>query len=331
MNNAEKYMPELDTIAGQRVIRLDNKEAFTHHMGGSLDQDFIDATFSELSHDSGPLDSPNKYPVFVQEDRYVLPRNGTFSDRELKIALELGHIVCDPLPSDTGGARINGSSIDVTMGHYFYTAGKHNGKGIYNPFDEEDTLRYFDVTDPETGYKTATPWENVKTALGKEALDLVGNIEYLKNIPPEHPMVLLRPGERILAHTNEFIGILPPGTTSMQARSTTGRIGLSACYCAGWGDPGFIDRWTMEIHNLNENEHLPIPVGFRIAQVVFNMTGPVDVEYSQATGNYQTVGSHDLTGVKRAWRPHHMLPKAYKSSLDFVNIRPVEGLSEGLK
>lgn len=284
------------------------------------------------------IDDPNDFPVLTHQKRFVMPQGGTFSDKELRVALELGHIVCDPAPSPNGGARINGSSIDVTIGHYFYTAGKHNGSGIFNPFSQTDTFRYFDVdaANPESGYKEAKPWAEVRRKLGRESLD--GFARFLEEenydtdidgIPEDHPMIMLRPNERILTHTHEFIGIRPPGTTSMQARSTTGRIGVSACYCAGWGDPGYIDRWTMEVHNLNENEHLPLPVGFRLAQVVVSSTGPVAVEYSQASGNYQSESSENLAAVKRAWRPHHMLPRAYKNEI--VLPTPVEGLAEGIK
>ena len=150
----------------------------------------------------------------------------------------------------------------------------------------------------------------------------------IKGINDDHPVIVLRPNERILAHTHEFIGILPPGTTSMQARSTTGRIGISACYCAGWGDPGYINRWTMEVHNLNENEYIVLPVGYRIAQIVFSATGPVATEYAKASGNYQANISADLAAVKAAWRPWMLLPRAYASPVELP--QPVAGLSEGL-
>jgi len=111
----------------------------------------------------------------------------------------------------------------------------------------------------------------------------------------------------------------------MHSRSTTGRIGVAACFCAGWGDPGYVNRWTMEINNLNENEYVPIPVGYRIAQIVFSMTGPVNVEYAKATGNYQSTSSNDLAEIKRIWTPSQMLPRAYK---DEIKLPPVpEGLN----
>lgn len=238
---------------------------------------------------------------------------GIYSDTEIIAALKEGHIVCDPAP-----ARINGSSIDVTLGYYFYEAGGQGGN-LFNPFDENDVKRYFGE------YKTAQPWRDVRQTISNSA---VAALDTINGIDDDHPVIVLRPNERILAHTHEFIGILPPGTTSMQARSTTGRIGISACYCAGWGDPGYINRWTMEIHNLNEREHIVLPVGYRIAQIVFSATGPVATEYAKASGNYQANISTDLTAVKAAWRPWMLLPRAYTSPVELP--RPIAGLSEGL-
>lgn len=327
-------MPELTTVAGEQVLNLTNREAF-HRLSGNNPSDYGEILFNDFLINTAAADREvgfSTQPVVTQNNEFVLPQGGTFSDREIKVAMELGHIVCDPAPNPHHGARINGSSVDVTIGKYFYTAGKHNGSGLYNPFSQDDTFRYFNANEDGSGYLEAKPWgavrDEVKRELGSKALKEFDDVRHLEGIPEEHPIILLRPNERVLAHTHEFIGILPPGTTSMQARSTTGRIGLSACYCAGWGDPGYVNRWTMEIQNLNENEFIPVPLGYRIAQVVFAMTGPVGTEYSQATGNYQGQSSHDLAAIKREWRPSMVLPKAYKSEIVMPTL--LEGLAEGL-
>lgn len=250
------------------------------------------------------------------KDGRVIPTGGIFSDLEIKQALRIGHIICDPAP-----VKVNGSSIDVSLGYYFYHAkGSEGGDRLFNPFDEADVKRYYG------NYYQAKPWASVRRKIQNQA---IANIDELVNIPADHPVIVLRPNERILAHTHEFIGILPPGTTSMQARSTTGRIGVSACYCAGWGDPGYINRWTMEVHNLNENEHIVLPVGYPLAQIVFSSTGPVAIEYAHASGNYQALPSADLAAIKAAWTPEQMLPRAYKSG--FTLPTPVEGLSHEYK
>lgn len=247
-------------------------------------------------------------------DNRVVSNGGVFSDTEITRALEIGHIICDPAP-----ARINGSSIDVSIGYYFYHAkGSEGGDRLFNPFDKADVVRYYG------DYYIAKPWASVRRKIASKN---IANLDELVNIPADHPVIVLRPNERILAHTHEFIGILAPGTTSMQARSTTGRIGVSACYCAGWGDPGYINRWTMEIHNLNENEHIVLPVGYPLAQIVFSSTGPVAVEYSKSSGNYQSLSSANLDAIKAAWTPDQMLPRAYKTAIHLP--KPVIGLHDG--
>jgi deoxycytidine triphosphate deaminase len=76
-------------------------------------------------------------------------------------------------------------------------------------------------------------------------------------------------GETILAHTNEFIGGRETVTTMMKARSSMGRNFIEVCKCAGWGDIGYVNRWTMEITNNSRFYSIPLVVGRRIAQIVF--------------------------------------------------------------
>ncbi len=173
-----------------------------------------------------------------------------------------------------------------------YSADHITGSVSYNPRDRLDVQRYFKLFKAE-------PHAQLCEKL---------RIAPFKNIPPDQEMFILRPGERVLAHTFEFIGILPPGTTEMRARSSTGRNGVAVCKCAGWGDPGFIDRWTMEVECTNQ-ELTPLLVGERYAQIIFHETGPVDKLYSEA-GKYQQGST--LVDVVRNWSPEHMLPKSYK-------------------
>lgn len=263
----------------------------------------------------GNFNEINQQSVHIENGR-VIPKGGVFSDMELKKALEIGHIVCDPYPT-----HINGSSIDVRLGHYFYhTKTTENGKKeLLNPFDKDDIDDYFGE------YYEAKPWSRVVRKLGETAFS---NLDHVNGIPEDHPVIVLRPEERILAHTHEFIGILPPGTTQMQARSTTGRLGISACLCAGWGDPGYVNRWTMEVLNLN-NRHVVLPVGYRLAQIVFSSTGPVEDEYSKSTGSYQNISGQELDAIKAAWHPSQMLPRSYNNEI--IMPSEVEGLNGTLK
>jgi dCTP deaminase len=96
----------------------------------------------------------------------------------------------------------------------------------------------------------------------------------------------------------------------MKARSSLGRSFIEVCKCAGWGDVGYVNRWTMEITNNSEHYHIPLVVGRRIAQIVFFETGPIlTTDYSK-NGKYQS--SEDLEEIKRKWNPSLMLPRLYK-------------------
>jgi dCTP deaminase len=212
-----------------------------------------------------------------------------YSDTKIRHALERGHIVCYPLVEE----NIRGSSIDVTLGHHYYTT-QNLGEGTlgFNPYNAFDVDRYF-------RHWVAEPHEVACARLGLQLFD---------NIEPGWPIIVLAPGQRILAHTHEWIGINPPGTTEMRARSSMGRIGVTVCKCAGWGDPGFIDRWTMEVENTNRH-HVALRVGERVAQIIFHHTGPVDQHYGK-TGKYQ--GGTDLYDLVANWHERKMLPRLHE-------------------
>lgn len=217
--------------------------------------------------------------------------SGVYSNREILAALKTGHIVCQPFAT----SQLTGSSIDVTLGRWYYKTEYATASDFYNPFSKADVQRYF-----------SGPFE----AEQHQAWAQQASRQLFENIDAEQLIIVLKPHERILAHTHEFIGINPPGTSTMQARSTWGRNGVAVCLDAGWGDPGYINRWTMEIYNLNQHHSVVLPVGERIAQIVFHHTGPVDGSYHELSGKYQS--TPDLATLRSQWQPQQMLPQAYK-------------------
>jgi len=106
-----------------------------------------------------------------------------------------------------------------------------------------------------------------------------------------------------LAHTQEIIGGRNNIASKMNARSSLGRLGLSVCKCAGFGDVGFINKWTMEITNHSQRASIILPVGMRIAQISFFRTGKVLSEYKGKYGQGK-------------WTPEDMIPKLWKEKDD---------------
>ncbi len=231
---------------------------------------------------------------------------GVYSNTQIKQAIKEGHIIFFPYIEQ----HIAGSSVDVTLGDWYYRTERPSEGGFYNPFDEAAVKQYF-----------GSP---LRAEIHHEWAEKHGRKPFA-NIPLDHRIIVLRPQERILGHTHEFIGIKAPGTSTMQARSTWGRNGVAVCLDAGWGDPGYINRWTMEIYNMNQHESVVLPVGERVAQMVFYETGPVDSEYKKLSGKYQPGESDDLDNIIASWKPEQMLPRAYKDK------RRVPEVIKGLK
>lgn len=233
---------------------------------------------------------------------------GVFSNLQLKQALGEGHIVCVPFDPK----QISQASLDVTLGFYYYRTGQAKRGYVYNPFDESDVKRYFG---------------DIHQAVIHQDWATTNGVRLLDGIPADHPVIPLKPGERILAHTHEFFGIKPPGAAEVKSRSSWGRNGVAVCFDAGWIDPGYINRLTLEIYNLNEHETVLLPVGERIAQIIFHETGEVEGNYGEGrdagfSGKYQS--GTDLGRLISTWTPEQMLPRAYKDSRKLPE--PIKGL-----
>lgn len=221
---------------------------------------------------------------------------GVYSNTQIRAALADGHIVCTPFYDK----QVSQASLDVTLGYYYYRTSQSHRGYVYNPFSEKDVRRYFG--EPHQ----AVPQRDWCSKNG---------VSLLEGIPADHPVIPLGPGERILAHTHEFFGIKPPGAAEVKSRSSWGRNGVAVCFDAGWIDPGYINRLTLEIYNLNEHETILLPVGERIAQIIFHETGEVEGNYGEGrdegfSGKYQQ--GTDLNTLIATWTPEQMLPRAFK-------------------
>ena len=214
------------------------------------------------------------------------------SDKRILEEMKKGDIVISPFEA----GHLATSSYDVTLGEYFFREQppKYN-HALYNIWSREHTEHVW-------GARTVE-----RAVFAKEAFKKY-NFEF-DGIHPDDKVIVLRPGETILAHTQEFIGGKDHITTMMKARSSLGRNFIEVCKCAGWGDVGYINRWTMEITNNSKNYIIPLVVGRRIAQIIFFETGPILAKDYASTGKYAS--STDVKKLKREWKPESMLPKLW--------------------
>jgi dCTP deaminase len=213
------------------------------------------------------------------------------SDKKILEMKKKGDIIIAPFKPE----NLATSSYDVTLGEWYYRE--------QNPLDHHNIYNIWDKSHMERVWGTK-PHQAMPA---KEVLKKF-NVE-MDGIGPNEKVILLRPGETILGHTQEFIGGRNHITTMMKARSSLGRSFIEVCKCAGWGDVGYINRWTMEITNNSQHYIIPLVVGRRIGQIIFFETGEIlNVDYTK-TGKYAT--SDNLGELKKAWNPQMMLPRLY--------------------
>jgi dCTP deaminase len=185
------------------------------------------------------------------------------SDKRIIEEMQKGNIVIEPFNQHCLGTN----SYDCILGEWYYE-------------ENEDNLEMF-VDDP---WDVSMFWN--------------GPLEAKWNDAKQAAYIPVLPGRTILAHTREIVGGKNGYLAKMHSKSTTARLGLSVCRCAGIGDVGYISRWTLEISNHTQTI-IWLPIGMKICQFIFEEVGETLKDYR---GNYGQ-------GI---WTPQDMLPKVAK-------------------
>lgn len=107
----------------------------------------------------------------------------------------------------------------------------------------------------------------------------------------------LPPNAMVLGHSEHFIGLAPGFAAQVATRSTARRWGIDVCAAAGWIDPGYCSRITLEVMN-TWGRDLFLREGVCYAQLVF----------AQVSGNEKAYEGH-YNVSEEDWTPHSMLPK----------------------
>jgi dCTP deaminase len=113
----------------------------------------------------------------------------------------------------------------------------------------------------------------------------------------EEPFVL-HPGEFALGTTVEHIELPDDIVGRLEGKSSLGRLGLLIHSTAGYVDPGWQGRLTLELSNV---ANLPIVLtpGMKIGQISFSrMTTPVDRPYGHPELGSKYQGQFDATPSK---------------------------------
>ena len=168
------------------------------------------------------------------------------SDKTIKEYLEEGKIVIDPLKDEQ---QIQPSSVDMRLGDDFKVF-KVIRKPYIDPKDEEDIAEYME-----------------------------------SSTVPEGEAFIIHPNEFALATTQEYVKVPDDLVARVEGRSSMGRLGVTMHVTAGYVDPGFEGRITLEISNIGA---MPVALypGQRVCQLVFEtMTTPAELPYGHPKRN----------------------------------------------
>lgn len=210
---------------------------------------------------------------------------GILSDRQILDQKEKGNIIITPFNEK----HLKTASYDISLGPIFYRKNpQYHGEngGLLNPFKGKEVRSY---------------WGQPQHPLKVE--DSIASQTY--GLPIDTEFILLNPHETILVHSAEFIGARTGVNTMCRPRSSLGRAGISVI-TGGYGDVGFFSRWALALHNTT-NLIMILPVGSRIAQIVFFWTGETRESYTK-TGQYQQ--TDEIEKLVKDWKPEDMLPSA---------------------
>ncbi len=97
----------------------------------------------------------------------------------------------------------------------------------------------------------------------------------------EEDTFMMHPGEFVLGHVKESITLPDDLAAYIDGQSSLGRIGMVVHITAGFVDPGFSGRLTLEMTNVGK---LPVLVhpGMKICKLVlFKLSSPAEMPYNK--------------------------------------------------
>jgi dCTP deaminase len=169
------------------------------------------------------------------------------SDRDLRAHLASGHIGIEPL--DDPDLQIQPASVDLRLASTFVTY----------------RLPHVPCIDARNPRVVEEYTETLTIAEGDG--------------------FVLQPGEFALGSTLEWVRVPDDLVARVEGRSSIGRLAVVVHATAGFIDPGFEGRITLELSNLGRCAVKLYP-GMRISQVVFHtMTSPAERPYGPARGS----------------------------------------------
>lgn len=183
------------------------------------------------------------------------------SDADILARLEEGDLVIDPL--DDIDLQVQPASVDVRLGREFLEFQRANIPCIH-PNSENEVSDYVTETVIEDGDE-----------------------------------FILHPGDFVLGSTHERVEIPSDLVAQVEGRSSLGRLAIVVHATAGFVDPGFRGRITLELSNLG-SAPVALNPGMRISQLVFTeLKTRADRPYGSERGSkYQDQAGPEASRIR---------------------------------
>jgi len=182
------------------------------------------------------------------------------SDKDIKDHLKKGIIVIKPL--ENPDMQIQPSSVDLRIGNEF-KGFRIIHKPYINPMDKSDIDSYME------------------------------SVHINENEP-----FIIHPGEFALATTYETVKLPDNLVARVEGRSSIGRLGITMHVTAGYVDPGFCGKITLELSNVGK---MPVAIypRQRVCQIVFEtMTSPSERPYGHPERDSKYMGQKNPEASK---------------------------------
>lgn len=214
----------------------------------------------------------------VQKESRIRTAAAVLSNQDIYHERKKGNISIYPFHT----RYLTDSSYYVTMGENYYIS---RDKGDYfNPWNKKRVYNQWDGPYKAVKIEDGEMFEKCGIPIGKR--------------------VIIIPGETsILTHTQEFIGGLNYVAGELRGKLTLCYGGLTILNECSWLGVGDIGRKTLIIRNTSKSPAV-IPVGAKIAQVIFHYTG---LPKFFLKGELQS--AENLETIVKEWNPTGMLPK----------------------
>jgi len=210
---------------------------------------------------------------------------GAYNKSHIQAAITEGTIVCVPL-RDT---QIGPQGLLISLGNYYYRAEQGTPGVTHNPFDAEDAERYFE------GPFKASPHTQQCSLSG---------LKPISRLAPEQSVVLLGPGQCIVAHSHEFIAA--HDTAHLDTLPSWQQSGIAVI--ANFTHLSQIARLSLVIRNTNQHKHILLPVGAPIAQLIFD--GAPTLQNATRASGAPRFASMDIDSAISVWTPSAILAPA---------------------